>query len=306
LGYRAIRSSEVDIVIASGSENMGNTCHLIEAKDLRWGNNRLGNVPIKDILFELGYSKNGFNAVALDAGEAAVEYGISREDQDQWALQSHQRWARAYNKGKYNVGEEIMSIEIPMEKGGPLVFEKDESPRETNMDKLAKLKPVYGSPTVTPGNAPGLNSGAAAMVIMSRKKMLEKGLKPLGSIEAVDWAAGDPKYMAALPAKAIKKVLLRLGKSIEEMDLIEINEAFAAVPLVSLKILAGMDNMKMSELRKKTNVNGGAIAIGHPVGASGARITMTLMYELARRGGGWGVASICGGLGQGESIVLNV
>ena len=305
LGYRAIRSGEVDVVVACGAENMANACHLIEAKQSRWGQ-RLGHVRQVDILFELGYGKKGFNAVALDSGEVALEYDVTREDQDRWGLRSQERWAQAYRDGKFKVGEEIMSFEIPQRKGEPILFNKDEPPRETSMERLAKLKPIYGSPTVTAGNAPGMNSGGAAIVIMSREKALAKGLKPLATIEALEWAADEPKYMATLPAKAIEKVLTRCGKGIDDIDLIEINEAFAAVTLVSLKILAGMDLDKWKDLKDKTNVNGGAIAIGHPVGASGARITMTLMYELMRQGGGLGVAAICGGLGQGESLVLKV
>ena len=305
LGFRAIRSGEADVVVSCGAENMGNACHLIDAKFSRRGQ-RLGHVQLEDILFELGYGKKGFNPVALDSGEVALEYDISREDQDQWGLRSQERWAQAYRDGKYKIGEEIMSFEIPQRKGDPIVFDKDEPPRETSMEKLANLKTIYGSPTVTAGNAPGMNSGGAAIVIMSRKKALEKGMKPLGTIEAMEWAAGEPKYMATLPAKAIEKLLSRLGKGVDDMDLIEINEAFAAQTLVSLKILANMDPDKWKALQDKTNVNGGAIAIGHPVGSSGARITMTLMYELMRRGGGTGVAAICGGLGQGESLVLTV
>ena len=171
---------------------------------------------------------------------------------------------------------------------------------------MAKLKTVYGSPTVTPGNAPGLNSGASAMIIMSRRKVESLGLKPLATIKGCECAAGAPKYMACVPAQTIEKLLKRLDKTIDDMDLVEINEAFAAVTLVSLKMLAGDDPGSFQTLQEKTNVNGGAIAIGHPVGASGARITMTLMYELMRRGGGLGVAAICGGLSQGESILLEV
>lgn len=305
LGYRAIRSGEADVVIACGAENMGNVCHLVEAKYLRWGN-RLGHVQMEDVLFELGYGKKGFNPVALDAGEVALEYDVSREDQDRWGLQSQERWARAHRDGRFKIGEEIMSIEIPQKRGEAIIFDKDEPPRETSMEKLAKLKTIYGSPTVTAGNAPGMNAGAAAIVIMSRQKALEQGLKPLAIIDAMEWAAGEPKYMATLPARAIEKVLSRVDKKIDDMDVIEINEAFAAVTLVSLKILAGLDPDRWKTFQDKTNVNGGAIAIGHPVGASGARITMTLMYELMRRGGGQGVAAICGGLGQGESLVLKV
>jgi len=305
LGYRAIRSGEADIVMACGAENMANACHLIEARYSRWGQ-RLGHIQQVDILFELGYGKKGFNAVALDSGEVALEYDVTREIQDRWGLRSQERWAQAYKDGKFKVGEELMSFEIPQKKGNPILFEKDEPPRETTMELLAKLKPIYGSPTVTAGNAPGMNSGGAAIVIMSREKALAKGLKPLATIEAMEWAGGEPRYMATLPATAIEKLLTKCGKTIDHIDLIEINEAFAAVTLVSLKILAGMDLEKWKDLQEKTNVNGGAIAIGHPVGASGARITMTLMYELLRRGGGTGVAAICGGLGQGEAILLKV
>lgn len=305
MGYRAIKAGDAEVVLACGAENMGNASYLIEAKYARWGT-RLGHIKTEDVLFELGYAKKGFNPVALDSGEVALEYGVSREDQDRWGLRSQQRWAEAYEEGKFRVGEELMSVQIPQRKGDPIVFEKDEHPRQTSLEKLAKLKPIYGSPTVTAGNAPGMNSGASAVIIMSREKASQMGLKPLATIEAMEWAAGEPKYMATLPARAIEKVLSRVGKGIDHMDLIEINEAFAAVTLVSLKILAGMDEAKWKLLQDKTNVNGGAIAIGHPVGASGARITMTLMYELIRRGGGLGVAAICGGLGQGESLVLKV
>lgn len=305
LGYRAIRSGEAEVVVACGAENMGNACLLVEAKYARWGN-RLGHIPMEDILFELGYAKKGFNAVALDAGDVALEYGVSREDQDNWGLKSQERWAQAFEQGKFRVGEEIMSLEIPQRKGDPVTFDRDEPPRKTSLEKLSKLRPIYGSPTVTAGNAPGMNAGGSAIVIMSRQKALEKGLKPMATIDAMDWAAGEPRYMATLPAKAIDKVLTRVGRTIDDMELIEINEAFAAVTLVSLNILADMDKEKWNQLQEKCNVNGGAIAMGHPVGASGARITMTLMYELMRRGGGQGVAAICGGLGQGESLVLSV
>lgn len=305
LGYRAIRSGDAEVVVACGSENMGNASLLADAKSVRWGS-RLGHVTLEDVLFELGYAKKGFNPVALDAGVVALEHGINREDQDRWGLLSQKRWAQAYQSGKFKLGEEILPVEIPRKKGDPIRLEKDEPPRETSMEQLAKLKPIYGSPTVTAGNAPGMNSGAAAILIMSTEAAARHGLEPLATIRAVDCAAGDPKYMACLPAKAIQKILARIGLTIDDMDLIEINEAFAAVTLVSLMILAGMDRKRWLALQEKTNVNGGAIAIGHPVGASGARIAMTLMYELRRRGGGRGVAAICGGLGQGEAIVLEV
>ena len=264
-------------------------------------------MPLEDVLFELGYGRRGFAPVATDAGEVAVEYDVSREEQDEWAMGSHRRWFQAFEAGKFKVGEEMMTCEVPRRKGDTVVMDRDESPREdSSMEKLARLKPVYGSPTVTAGNAPGMNSGASAIVLMSRKKAEEKGLKPLARVDYTQAAAGSPKYMACVPAQAIDKMLSRAGSTIDDIDLIEINEAFAAVTLVSLKELAGRDRKKMDLLKEKTNVNGGAIAIGHPVGASGARITMTLMYELMRRGGGRGVAAICGGLSQGEALMLTV
>jgi acetyl-CoA C-acetyltransferase len=238
----------------------------------------------------------------------AIEYGVTREDQDQWALQSNQRWFKAYDDGKFKIGEELMAIEVPQaRKKEPLIMDTDEQPRkDSSLEKLAKLRTVYGSPTVTAGNAPGLNAGASAIMIMTRKKAEEKGLKVLATIEGMECAAGSPKYMACVPAIAIEQLLGKHGKAIDDMDLIEINEAFAAVTLVSLKMLGKDSPEKIKELQAKTNVNGGAIAIGHPVGASGARITMTLMYELMRRGGGMGVAGICGGLSQGEAVLIKV
>ncbi len=306
LGYQAIKTGNAEIVIASGAESMGNTSLIAGAAKVRWGS-RLGPIELEDVLFELGYGRTGFAPVATDSGEVAVEYGVSREMQDSWANQSHQRWFKAYGEGKYKIGEEIMAMEVPQKKAPPIVFDRDEQPRkDSTPEKLGKLKTVYGSPTVTAGNAPGMNSGASAILIMSRKKAEESGLRPLATIEAMQCAAGSPKYMACVPAITIEKMLGRLGRTIDDMDLIEINEAFAAVTLISLKILAKDDPEKWNELQAKTNVNGGAIAIGHPVGASGARVTMTLMYELMRRGGGQGVAAICGGLSQGEAVLLRV
>jgi len=305
-GFRAIKAGEADIIVAAGAESMGNTPLIASAEKARWGN-RLGHIVLEDILFELGYGKKGFAPVATDSGEVAVEYGITREMQDEWALNSHARWFEAYNAGRYQVGEELMAVEIPQKKGDPIVMNRDEPPRENgSLEKMAKLRPIYGSPTVTAGNAPGLNAGASAMVIMSRAKAESLGLKPLATVEACQAAAGEPKYMAEVPARAIQILLEKNHLSLDDVDLIEINEAFAAVTLVSLKMLAGDDPEMFRSLQAKTNVNGGAIAIGHPVGASGARITMTLMYELIRRGGGTGVAAICGGLSQGEAILIRV
>jgi len=305
LGYRSIKAGDAEIVIASGAENMGNVPLIVSAEKARWGN-RMGNVMMEDMLFELGYTRKGFAPVATDAGHVAVEYGVSREVQDKWAMASHAKYFKAYAEGKFKIGEELMKLDIPQKKGS-IVLEKDEAPRD-NMDyeKIAALKTVYGSPTVTAANAPGLNSGASAIVIMTRGKAESLGLEPLAEIVACEAGAGTPKYMACVPAETIEKMFKRTGNTIDDIDIIEINEAFAAVTLVSLKMLAKDDPAKWQALMDKTNVNGGAIAIGHPVGASGARITMTMMYELRRRGGGLGVAAICGGLSQGEALLLKV
>ena len=305
LGYRAIKSGDAEVVIASGAENMGNTPLIASAAKARWGV-RLGPIELEDVLYELGYGRKGFAPVATDAGFVAEEFGVTREIQDEWALASHNKYFRAFQEGKFKVGEELMRIEIPQKKA-PIVLDRDESPRDNlSMEKLATLKTVYGSPTVTAGNAPGMNSGASAIVLMSRKKADALKLKPLAEIVACESGAGTPKYMACVPAETIEKMFARTNSTIDQMDIIEINEAFAAVTLVSLKLLAKKDPKKMEELKSKANVNGGAVAIGHPVGASGARITMTMMYELMRRGGGKGVAAICGGLSQGEAIIIKV
>ena len=303
LGFRAIKAGEAEIAMAVGSENMPRTPHL--APGLRKGV-RLGHIQLMDGLFELGYTAKGFNPVAKDAGEVALEHGVTREMQDEWALGSQIKYARAFAEGKFKIGEEILPVIIPQKKGDPIVIEKDESPRSTSMEALARLKPVYGSPTVTAGNAPPISAGSGAILFMTRQKAKQKGLKPLATIVATVASATAPRAIAEIPARTINKALDHSKLTLYQMNLIEINEAFAAVTMTSTKMLATDNDKKWKEIREKTNVNGGAIALGHPVGASAARITMHLAYELQRRGGGYGVASICGGLAQGEAIILRV
>ncbi len=303
LGVLSIRAGEVETAMSVGSDNMCRTPHL--APGLRWAQ-RIGHIKLVDPLFELGYRAKGFPPLAVDAGEVALEFGVTREMQDAWAALSHERYTKAEGEGKFKIGEELMPVVIPQRRGDPVVVEKDESPRKTSIEALAKLKPVYGSPTVTPGNAPPLSAGSSAILFMTRGKADEMGLKPLATIVATLCTATSPRYIASIPGITIQKILAKAGLAIGDMKLIEINEAFAAMPLVSTKILADGDEGTWKALLDRTNVNGGAIAIGHPVGASAGRITMTLAYELARRGGGYGVASICGGLAQGEGIILKV
>ena len=303
MGLRDILLGEADVVLAVGAENMSNTPFVLH--NVRWASG-LAQPKIKDHLYPIMYTGHG--SLAKDAGDVAVEHGIGREEQDRWALRSQQRWKGANEAGKFS--DEIMGIEIPQRKGDPVQFVQDELPRpETKAEKLARLPTVYESPTVTAGNAPGLDAGAAALLLMSREKADALGLKPLARVLHTASVAREPRFIAAAPADAISKVLEKAGLGLDDMSLVEINEAFAAVPLVSSKILADRyyngDGKKLAQLREKLNVNGGAVAIGHPVGASGARILMTLAYELRRRGGGYGVAAICGGLAQADAAIIH-
>ena len=298
----AMRAGEVKVAISIGSDNMARTPHL--APDIRWAK-KLGSITLQDTLFELGYKKSrGFNPVAIDAGEMALKYGVTRELQDQWAIRSHERYFEADKLKKFD--NEITPVIIKQKKGDPIIISKDESPRHSSLEVLSKLPTVYGSPTVTAGNAPPLSAGATAILFMIKSEAEKRSLKPMATILDTVAAATDASEIATIPAHTIQKALDRNDLKIDDMKLIEINEAFAAMPLVSTKILAGGNEKKWKELLNRTNVNGGAIAIGHPVGASAGRITMHLASELKRRGGGLGVASICGGLAQGEAIILKV
>ncbi len=298
LGRRAILLHEADTCMAVGSENMSNTPLLINKH--RWGSG-MAPLLVQDYLNPITYRE--YTSLGKDAGEIAMEYGISREEQDQWALGSQQKWAAADKAGKFQ--DELVPVEVPQKKGDPILFDKDDFPKpNSTMEGLTRLKTIYGSPTVTAGNAPGLDAGAAAVIIMRRSKAEKMGIKPLATILAVASGASEPRRMAELPGFVIQKALKSAGLGIDAMDIIEINEAFAAVTLVSTKILADRNETKWREILAKTNPNGGAIAIGHPVGASGARILMTMMYELRRRGGGLGVCAICGGLAQGDCVVI--
>jgi acetyl-CoA C-acetyltransferase len=301
--YRSIKSGDIDVGLAVGADNMSHTPYIVSS-EIRWGT-RMQDIMMEDPLYELGFYD--FNPVSMDASEVAVEHGITRRMQDEWAYGSNQKYARAFQEGKFKVGEELMAVEIPQKKGPPLIIDRDQHPRpDVTPEKLAKLPTIYGTPTVTAGNAPGLNGGATAILIMTRKKAKEKNLPILGEIVVSLTSATAARYIATIPAKCIKLALEKTGLTLDDIDLIEINEAFAAVVLTSTKILAEGDEKKWQKILAKTNVNGGAIAIGHPVGASALRITMTLMYELKRRGGGVGLAAICGGLAQGEAIIVRV
>ena len=228
----------------------------------------------------------------------ADAFEISREEQDKWAARSHERALAAIESGRFE--EEITPIEIPQRKGDPVVVKTDEAPRQgTTTEVLANLKPVFGKEgTITAGNAPGVNDGACAVVLASEQKAQELGVTPLGYIVGHAEVGVAPEDFPQTPGLVINILLEKYNKTIEDIDLIEINEAFAAVALVSNQI-AGLD-------AEKVNVNGGAVALGHPIGASGARIVYTLAIELQKRGGGLGIAAICSGGGQGDAVLVEV
>ncbi|HMK37577.1 MAG TPA: thiolase family protein [Desulfomonilaceae bacterium] len=294
-----LRLGEYSSALVVGVESMSRVPHT--SRDLRTGV-RIGEVKLKDFIFPISYP--GYNSVAVDASDGAAKYEVPKRMLDTWAMGSHYKWARAQSEGKF--ADELAAISVS--KGRErFLFAMDESPRpDGNVSAIEQLPTVFGARTTTAGNAPGLNDGASAVVVMTEEKARELGLQPLGTIVDMAGETDMPFGISWIPAHTIKKVLNRTNLSLDQMDLIEINEAFAAMPLVSTKILADHDQPKWYELMAKTNVNGGAIAMGHPVGASGLRIMMTMMYELRRRGGGLGVAAICGGLTQGEAVVVHV
>lgn len=299
VGFDAIRLREADIVVAGGTEVMSRTPHI--ARGLRWGV-RLGAVALEDPLYPLAYAD--YKPVAREVGEVAVAYGVTRALQDDWAYRSQARYEAARQKGLWR--EEILPVEVKGQKAAVL-FAADEFPKpETTPESLAGLKTVFGSPTVTAGNAPGLNDGAAALVLVGETRLQELGLKPLAEIIAFHSAGDEPKYMGRVPGAAIRGLLAKSGLTVDALTCIEINEAFAAVPLISSLVLADNDAAGTAAVRDKINVNGGAVAMGHPVGATGARIMVTLLHELRRRGGGYGAASLCGGLAQGDAFLLRV
>jgi acetyl-CoA C-acetyltransferase len=296
LGDQIIRLGDAEVIVAGGMESMSNAPYILP--NARWGL-RMGDSTVKDLMVYDGLTCS-FTGVHMGVygGETAKELEISRKEQDEWAYRSHQRAIAAMEAGL--LAEEIVPVEVPQRKGTPLLVEHDEAPRkDTSLEKLAKLPPVFDPEgTVTAGNAPGVNDGAAALVLMSEERAAREGRKPLATILAHTSIAVEAKDFPKTPGLVINELLRKTGKTVNDIDLFEINEAFAAVALASIKI-AGIDP-------EKVNVNGGAVALGHPIGASGARIIITLIHELKRRGGGIGIAAICSGGGQGDAIMVQV
>lgn len=307
LASRSLRLDDATIAVAGGSENMSKVPYFLT--NARWGHT-LGDVTLKDQLV-IACPMTG-RPRAVQAGEESVEYGITREQQDRWAVRSHKLAVAARDAGWFD--EQIVPVPIPQKKGDPVIFSRDESVREdTTYEKLATLPTVYGSPTVTAGNAPGLNTGASALVLMKVKEAQRRGLTILATLHGWSMGSGHPDRIASIPAHGARLALAKAGITLDDIDVIEINEAFAAVPLVSTHLLADKDEARAEVLREKVNVCGGAIALGHPTGATAARLVMNAMYELRRRRAAsgedrpyWGVVTICGGIGETESVVVRV
>lgn len=297
LAARAIRGGDSAVVLAGGADNMGRAAFLMPPS-IRWGVKR-GGPRLKDPMAEPGADIGG-KPVAVDAGEVAAEHGITREQSDRFALRSHRAWFRAKEAGYYD--DEVVPYESEL---GSL--DTDDGPRaDTSEEKLARLRTVFGGPIVTPGNAPGQDAGACFLVLTSGRFAREHGLEPLARVRGVGSVARAPREIPVAPAPAIERALAGAGWELDGIDRIEVNEAFACVPLTSARVLARGDAAREAAIVERMNVNGGAVAIGHPPGASGARILLTLARDLRLRGGGRGAAAICGGLGQGDAAAIEV
>ena len=296
LADQLIGAGEFEVVVAGGMESMTNAPHLLPGS--RQGH-KYGAVQLLDSMAYDGLT-DAFDRVAM--GESTERHNrgldISREEQDEFAARSHQRAAEAQKNGLFD--EEIVPVKIPQRKGDPIEFRDDEGIRaDTTVESLARLKPAFAKDgTITAGSSSQISDGACAVVVMSRAKAAELGAPILAEIGAHGVVAGPDNSLQSQPANAIRKALAREGLTPEDLDLVEINEAFAAVGIQSTRELGlGYD---------KVNVNGGAIALGHPIGMSGARIALETVLELRRRGGGIGAAGLCGGGGQGDALLVRV
>jgi acetyl-CoA C-acetyltransferase len=291
----AVRAGEVEVAVGGGMESMSKAPYLL--KEARFGF-RMGDGKAIDAMINDGLT-NPFSGkhMAQEASEVAAELEMTRADMDRWALRSHELALKATDEGR--LPEEIVPVTVKGKKGDTVV-EIDEGPRrETSLEALAKLPPIFMKDgTHTAGNAPGVNDGGGALVLSSDEWAERNGKSPLATIVAQAQVADDFPYLARTPAAAANKALEKAGMSAEDIDLWEINEAFASVTLNSIRVL-GIDE-------NKVNVNGGAVALGHPIGASGARILGALVLELRRRGGGKGCAAICSGGGQGDAVIVDV
>ena len=300
LAARSIKAGEAGLMIAGGVESMSRAPFVMPKAETAFSRSnavydttigwRFIN-PMMKKLYET-------HSMPQTADNVAADFNISRADQDAFALRSQQRWAAADAAGRF--ADELISVTIPRKKGDPVVFAADEHPRpQTTLEQLAKLKGVNGPDlTVTAGNASGVNDGACALLVASEQAAGQYGLKPIARVVGMATAGLAPRIMGFGPAPAVRKVLAQTGLSLEQMDVIELNEAFAAQALAVLRDLG------LSDDAEHVNPNGGAIAMGHPLGASGARLVMTAAYELKRRGGRYALCTMCIGVGQGIAMVI--
>jgi acetyl-CoA C-acetyltransferase len=296
LADQMIQAGEAEIVVAGGMESMTQAPYLLPGARAGY---RLGDQKVVDSMMYDGLFC-AFDQVAMGAGteKYAASAGLAREPQDELAAKSHERAARAAKDGLFD--NEIVPVEIPQRKGDPVLFTTDEGVRgDTTVESLGALRPAFDKAgNITAGNASQISDGGAAVVVASKAAAEKLGKQPLGEIVGYGQVAGPDPSLLTQPSRAIKQAAERAGKAISDISLFELNEAFAAVGLASMADLGITDEV--------TNVNGGAIALGHPVGMSGTRITLTLLLELARRGGGLGAAALCGGGGQGDAILVQV
>jgi acetyl-CoA C-acetyltransferase len=293
MAAQTILTGDADIVVAGGMESMSQTPYAF--KQARWGS-RMGNSELVDLMIYDGLQDIfGQVHMGLTAEKVAEKFGISREDQDRLAFRSQEKALKAQAGGIFK--DEIVPVPIPQKKGDPISFDKDEHPRATTLADLARLKPAFKKEgTVTAGNASGINDGGAALVVMSLDKAKAMGLPPLAFIRSYAVAGVDPSIMGTGPIPASRKALKKAGLSVKELDLIEANEAFAAQ--------AEAVNREMGWDLEKVNISGGAIALGHPIGASGARILITLLYGMMKRNALLGLATLCVGGGMGAALIL--
>ncbi|MCA1036112.1 MULTISPECIES: acetyl-CoA C-acetyltransferase [Bacillus] len=296
LAYQAIMAGDAEVIVAGGMENMSQAPYLLKgARDgFKMGDQKLVDSMVSDGLW---CAFNDYH-MGMTAENLCSQYGLSREEQDTFAAWSQEKAQKAQEAGRFK--DEIVPVEIPQRKGDPVIFDSDEYLKKgTTAEKLAGLRPAFKKDgSVTAGNASGINDGAAALVVMSRAKAEELGVQPIAVIRANASAGVDPSIMGIGPVPAVKKVLEKAGVSMEELDLIEANEAFAAQSLAVGKEL-GFNNEIL-------NVNGGAIALGHPIGASGARVLVTLLHEMKKRNAEKGLAALCIGGGQGVATVVEL
>lgn len=294
LAAQAIMAGEADIILAGGTENMSQAPYLL--KTARWGQ-RMGDGTIEDYMVKDGlWDIFNDTHMGVTAENIAEKYSFTREDQDNLAVVSQNRAEEAIKNGRFK--DEIVAVEVPQRRKDPIIVDTDEFPRfGTTIEALGKLRPAFKKDgTVTAGSASGINDGAAAFIIMSKEKAEELGLTPLATIASYASAGVDPSIMGTGPIPATKKALAKINMSVQDLDLVEANEAFAAQALSVIKEL-NLDT-------EITNVNGGAIALGHPIGASGARILVTLLHEMAKRDAKNGLATLCIGGGQGIAMIV--